>query len=170
MTWARRLAPLAAVTLALGVALLLAPGATATWTHVYLVLVAAGVVTATVRTLAGRHEAQKASMLEDALRRRAEPSGRPEDLETLERLVSIGSASAFDLYYRLRPALREIAAGVLLGRGVDLENQPERARAALGDKAWSILRPDLEPPQDRHTRTLAVADLEAVVLGIERAR
>lgn len=162
--------PLAVLTLALGVALLLAPGAAATWTHVYLVLVAAGVLAAAVRTLARRHATHKASMLEDALRMRPDPPGKPEDLETLERLVSIGSASAFDLHYRLRPALQKIAAGVLLGRGIDLESQPERARVALGETAWSILRPDLEPPEQRQSRTLPVADLEAVVLGIEGAR
>lgn len=170
MTWARRLVPLVAVTLALGVALLLAPGAAATWTHVYLVLVAAGVLATAVQALGRRQETQKPSILEAALRKRTEPPDSPDDLATLERLVSIGSASAFDLHYRLRPAMREIAGGILLGRGVDLESQPEPARAALGDRAWSILRPDLELPADRHSRALAVADLEAVVLGIEGAR
>ncbi len=170
MTQARRLLPLAAITVALGAALLVAPGAASTWVHVYLLLVAAGVLLATVRAFVHRRGPAMPSIVDPALTRRQQRASRPEDLELLERLVSIGSASAFDLHYRLRPALRTIAEGVLLGRGIDLETQPERAQVALGDAAWSLLRPDRLPPEDRQARALATGDLDAVVRGIESAR
>ena len=45
--------------------------------------------------------------------------------------MTLGTASAYDLHYRLRPTLREIAAGLLADRrGIGLDGEPERARAA----------------------------------------
>jgi hypothetical protein len=108
--------------------------------------------------------------VDGALARKPSRPSRPEDLEQLERYVTIGSASAFDLHYRLRPALVAIAEGLLWGRGVDLFAEPERARRVLGEDAWELLRPDRPPPEDRHGRALAGGELETVVAAVERVR
>ena len=90
------------------------------------------------------------STFEDALtREEPEPRGLAE-LHRLEREVELGAAGAFDLHYRLVPVLREIARGLLgTRRGIDLDRRPEQARAALGDAAWELVRPDREAPTDR---------------------
>lgn len=166
----RRALPLLALTGLLAGLLLLAPGSSSTWLHAYLVLVAAGVLAAAVRLLAAGRRATGPSVVDAALSRRAGRPARPEDLERLERLVEVGSASAFDLHYRLRPALRKVAEGILLGRGIELDAEPERARAALGEEAWSLLRPERPPPGDRRARGIAAPELDAVLRGIEGAR
>lgn len=166
----RRLLLPVLLTGALGLALLLAPGTAATWTHVYIVLLAAVVVAAALRELVARQARRTPSTFDAGLARTTDRPGRPEDLELLERYVSIGSASAYDLHYRLRPALAKIAAGILQGRGIDVATQPEAARDALGDDAWSLLRPDRQPPADREAPALTATELGEVVAAIERAR
>ena len=65
------------------------------------------------------------------------------ELDRIDRLVVLGAANEFDLHYRLRPLLRQIAAERLYGlRGVDLDGDPERAKALLGDELWEVVRPD----------------------------
>lgn len=166
----RRILFVAALTAAFGVAVLVAPGAASTWAHAYLVVLIAFVLAAAVRAFARARTPGGSSIFDAGLRRPRPAARKPEDLELLERLVTLASASAFDLHYRLRPAVREIAAGVLLRRGVELDAQPAQARALLGDQAWSLVRPDREPPTDRQARGLGAAELEAVLLGIEGCR
>lgn len=100
--------------------------------------------------------------------RREEPI---EQLETLTRVLSSASWSQRDVHYRLRPATREIATALLSRRyGVDLDRQPERARALLGDGvAWELARPDRQPPEDgygrgwsRHELAELLEELEAI--------
>ena len=56
----------------------------------------------------------------------------------------------YDLHYRLRPTLRETAAGLLaVRRGIELDREPDRGARALGDETWQLVRPDREPPDDR---------------------
>jgi len=65
------------------------------------------------------------------------------ELDRIDRLVVLGAANEFDLHYRLRPLLRQIAAERLYGRrGVDLDRDPERAKPLLGDELWEVVRPD----------------------------
>jgi hypothetical protein len=65
------------------------------------------------------------------------------ELDRIDRLVVLGAANEFDLHYRLRPLLREIAAQRLYGlRGVDLDRDPERAKPLLGDELWAVVLPD----------------------------
>lgn len=166
----RAILSVAAVTAAFGAALLLAPGAASTWAHAYLVAVTAGVLAAAVRACSRASRRQGPSVFDPALRRAQPAATTPEDLARLERLVTLGGSSAFDLHYRLRPAVREIAAGVLLRRGVELDDQPAQARALLGEQAWSLVRPDREPPHDRQGRGIEPAQLEAVLQGLEACR
>ena len=78
--------------------------------------------------------------------REAEKPERPPplaELERIDRLVVLGTANEFDLHYRLRPLLRQLAADRLFARhGVDLDRSPERARPLLGDELWALVRAD----------------------------
>ena len=81
----------------------------------------------------------------------------------------MANAAAFDVHYRLRPTVTELAAELLsAGRGIDLERQPERARAVLGDDTWEIVRPDRPQPAERHGEGIAEETLERVVTALER--
>ena len=111
---------------------------------------------------------RRGSAFDAALRgRRRQPERLPE-LAKLEREVTLGATTAFDLHYRLRPTLRRIAGELLSARrGIDLDAQPGAARAALGDEAWELVRADREPPEDRFGRGVDLARLGRVVTSLE---
>ena len=78
-------------------------------------------------------------------RRGTRPVPLPE-LARVEREVTLGRATAFDLHFRLRPRIREIAASRLADRrGIDLERRPDAAREVLDEAVWELVRPDREP-------------------------
>src|SRR5918993_978460 len=86
----------------------------------------------------------------------------------LEREVTLGQATAFDLHFRLRPTLRRIASELLHARrGIDLDANPAAARRALGDEAFELVRGDREPPLDRFGRGIDVGSLSRVVTSLE---
>jgi hypothetical protein len=65
------------------------------------------------------------------------------ELERIDRLVVLGAANEFDLHYRLRPLLRQLAGDRLYGRyGVELDSDPDRSRQLLGDQLWELVSPD----------------------------
>jgi hypothetical protein len=76
------------------------------------------------------------------------PAESTGDLARLERAVSTATAHAGELHLRLRPVLREVAADGLLRRGLDLDRDPEAARAVLAPDTWEIVRPDRPAPAD----------------------
>ena len=122
-------------------------------------------VAATSRALppAGR------SALEQALRQRRHVPARPAALLTLERRVLLATETAFEVHYRLRPVLREIAAYRLSAhRGIDLDADLDAARTALGPEAWELVRPDRQPPPDRLARGRPLAELRAAVDALEQ--
>jgi hypothetical protein len=92
-----------------------------------------------------------------------------EQLETLSRTLSAAGWNQSELHYRLRPPVREIVAARLSRRhGVDLDRQPERARALLGDgRAWELVRPDRERPQDRSARGWSRRELSELLDELE---
>lgn len=89
-----------------------------------------------------------------------------DELERIDRLVVLGSANAFDLHFRLRPLLRQVAAERLHSRGVELDRHEERARELLGDSAWELVRADRELRQ-RYGPGIAPDELERVVRALE---
>jgi hypothetical protein len=106
--------------------------------------------------------------LRPAERRRREPRTAPETLVRLEARAALGVAGAFDLHFRLRPRLRELASGLLASRrGIALDAQPERAREALGDETWDLVRENRPPPDDRLARGIPIRDLARVVESLE---
>jgi hypothetical protein len=124
-----------------------------------------GLVRAT--SLAGR--SGEASLYEIALGRRERPPERPGELEKLEREVTLAAASSFDVHFRLRPVLREIAAHRLAAqRGADLDRGSPDVREALGEELWDLVRPDREPPEDRFGPGFPLTRLRRALERLER--
>ena len=89
------------------------------------------------------------------------------ELERIDRLVVLGAANEFDLHYRLRPLLRQVAGDRLHGRyGVELDRDPERARQLLGDQLWQLVSADREVGR-RTGPGLPAAELAAHVERLE---
>ena len=155
-------------TFALLVVAAVVPGRLALATHVWLLLVCGIALVAVLRALVRAYPPAPRSPLEDAIVRRTPAEERLPSLARLEREVTLGAVSSYDLHYRLRPTLRETAAGLLaVRRGIALDAEPQRARAALGEETWQLVRPDREPPDDRLARGLGEDDLRAVVESLE---
>ena len=169
MRAALRLAELPALlTVALVVLLVVLPGRTELILHVYALAIAAIALLHLVRAVRSAYPVAAASPFDAALRKRTRRDERLPELARVERAVSLGMATAFDLHYRLRPSLRRIAGELLAARrGIDLDGSPEAARKALGDATWEILRADREPPRDRYGTGLELASLRAVVTSLE---
>ncbi|MGN6380814.1 MAG: hypothetical protein ACTHNU_17820 [Gaiellales bacterium] len=93
----------------------------------------------------------------------------PADLKACERLLRLASSSAGEAHHRLSPVLREVAAHQLAsGRSIDLERDVAAARSAVSPATWELIRPDREPPGDRHARGPSMAALESVIAELER--
>ncbi len=107
------------------------------------------------------------SGLAEALER--EPPGplRPPELERLERELTLGASTAFDLHYRLRPTLREIAGERLASRGLRLDAGGAGVEGALGEELWELVRPDREPPLRRFAAGISPAAARRVIERLE---
>ena len=111
---------------------------------------------------------RRSSPVDAALNRRPRPVTRIPELEKLEREVTLGQATAFDLHFRLRPTLRRIASELLHARrGIDLDTNPDAARRALGDETFELVRADREPPPERFARGIDLVSLGRVVDSLE---
>ena len=149
-------------------AIVLAPGRAGLITHVYLVVVAGGVLTGLVVALARSLHTTEPLLFELGLRQPSRPVERVKQLEQLEREVTLGRYNAWDLHTRLRPTVRETAAGLLAARrGVDLEREPERAAALRGADGWELVRPDHTPAQHRHAPGVDAAVLDGAISALE---
>ncbi len=155
------------LSVAAGIAMILAPDRQALVLDVYLLCLGGLILLALVRATRGAHPTRP-SAFEQALRPVREKHGRPDDLIRLEGQVTLATAAAIDLY-RFRPILQEAAAGRLLRRhGVHLEREPDRARRLLGDDAWEIVRPGHDRPREAFAPGLPLDRLTAAVEAIER--
>ncbi|HST17713.1 MAG TPA: hypothetical protein VLK36_08585 [Gaiellaceae bacterium] len=86
---------------------------------------------------------------------------RLSELERMEREVTLGAASSFDLHFRLLPDLREIARARL--ERVGKVPSPD----TLG-RWWELLAPDRPAPDDRFAKGISEAELRALVADLER--
>jgi hypothetical protein len=87
------------------------------------------------------------------------------ELDRFDRLVVLGTGNEFDLHYRLRPLLRQLAADRLDARhGIDLDREPERAQPLLGDELEALVSPDRELGR----RTAAGIDRVELARDVER--
>jgi hypothetical protein len=160
VAWAAALGALPLV-----LALVFVPGRRALSVDLYLLLIAAAAVLTLVRAVA---EAAPLTESEPAARLRRSAQRLPQ-LERTERAVLLSTSSAFDVHYRLRPILREIAIQRLsTRRGLTLEGDPAACRVVLGEQAWELVRPEREPPQLRFGPGIEQAELREVVDALER--
>lgn len=149
--------------IALAFARLLAPG----WFELELdvfILFAGGIaIVDLVLVLRESYPLQDEPAIVAALRHEPDAPQRPAQLERLERELTMATATAFDLHARLRPQLREIATMRLATRGVRLED----AEGVLDPELWELVRPDRQPPADRHGDGIAPAELRRAVEALE---
>ena len=169
----KRLLPGAALmtmlaTLAYVVARLAEPGRRALWLDVYLLVLGAIAVFAAVLATRQAFPLDRGSSLAKALEREPREPLRPQELERLEREVTLGTSTSFDLHYRLRPILREIAEQRLADRrGLRLDRGGREIQAALGEELWELVRPDRKPPEQRYTRGIEPDAVRRVVERLE---
>ena len=150
-----------------GLFLVVVPGNAAVVGHVWLVVVLAlslGVALGRLR----RELPRRTSPFDAAFVRRRRTRARPATLARVEREVTLASGTAFDVHYRLRPLLQQLAAGLLLRHGVDLERSPARSEELLGPRVWELVRPDRAAPDDRTAPGLPVAAIEQAIDDLER--
>lgn len=102
------------------------------------------------------------SVLEAWMNRGPPAPMQPQRLTELQRLVDFSGLNAFDLNYRLRVVLRQIATQRLGRRGLTMDE--DAARHALGDETWAFLAPPkgtpmiTEGPGWKHQRIAQIVD------------
>jgi hypothetical protein len=155
-------------TLALLFARFAEPGRFSLELDIYVLVLGAMALLAVVLAIRGAFTREVGSAVGKALERGPGRAVRPVELERLEREVYLGASTAFDLHYRLRPRLREVALQRLADRrGVDLDRGGRAVKEALGEELWELLRPDREPPLHRHAPGLGVEGVRKAVERLE---
>jgi hypothetical protein len=104
---------------------------------------------------------RRRSGFDAALTAPAEQATRIPGLERMEREVTLGRASSFDLHFRLLPHLREIAAA-------RLEREGKAPSAETLGRWWELLRPDRPAPDDRFAPGIPEDELRALVADLEK--
>jgi uncharacterized membrane protein len=137
------------------------PGVRNVTLHAYVLLVGGlimlGVVAAAGDAVPKRHRSEFDRALGEATR-----GDRPlHEVERMEREVTLGAATAYDLHVRLLPQLRQIAQARLERNGRVMS--PE----TLG-RWWELLRPDRPAPENRHGPGISQNELRALVSDLER--
>jgi hypothetical protein len=156
------------LTLVLVVTLAVLPGRAEVIVRVYVLVLSAFVLAHLLARLRTSLPQRTTSPVDAALSRRPRQSLRVPELERIEREVTLGQTTSFDLHFRLRPTLRRIAYELLRARrGIDLDASPEAARRALGDETWELVRADREPPHDRFAKGIDLESLRHVVVSLE---
>jgi hypothetical protein len=146
-------------------ALVFLPGRRDLALDLYLLLIGSAAVFALVRALS--HAAPRAEPEPPSRMRRT--TQRLPELERTERAVLLSGSTAFDVHYRLRPILREIAAQRLAARrGLSLDDDVVAARAVVGEETWELVRGDREPPHVRFGPGIQASELSVVVAALER--
>jgi hypothetical protein len=156
------------LTIALVAVLILLPGRSELAVRVFVLLLAAFALARLLARLRGSLPPRAVSPVDAALARHPARPARVPELERIERAVTLGLTTTFDLHFRLRPTLRRIASELLRARrGIDLDADPVRARRALGDETWELVREDREPPENRFGPGIELASLRRVVAQLE---
>jgi hypothetical protein len=156
-----------AATLAVIVTALTLPGRTSQALHWYLVVLGAIAVVAALRAITARYPVQWRASPDRTRLATPDTDERPARLRAIERVVAHATYDSVAFQTELRPILRAIAAQRLATYWtVDIDRQPEAARAILGEATWVFLTPgDLETA--RGERGVDGAALRAVVERLE---
>src|SRR5437763_2284676 len=101
-------------------------------------------------------------------RRATAPPPQPADLQSYRRMVELSIANAGHTHGRLVPELRGLAAQRLRSRShIDVDREPERARAEVFPATWELIRPDRPAPARTDAAGVSIAQLEAVIAELE---
>jgi hypothetical protein len=158
---------LAAPTALLGAVVAFAPGRVELAVRIYALLLAAAALVLALAALRRTYPRTRPLRTKGSMA--SPPPRRPALLARMEHEAALGVAGAFDLHHRLRPRVRRVASELLATRrGIALDEDPERARSALGDPTWELVRADRPAPDDRLARGIPISDLRAVVESLER--
>ena len=154
--------------LALLIARVVLPGWKELELDVYILTVGAMALLAAILATHRAFPVEESSSLAVALQREERPPVRPPDLERTERMLSMAATTAFDLHFRLRPVLREVAEQRLADRrGLRLDSGDPRVQEACGDELWEVVRPDREVPDLRYQPGLGPSVLHRLVERLE---
>ncbi len=137
------------------------PGAREIALRVYVFFAGGVVMLGLVAAVGDALPRRRHSELERALAAPGRAESDVDDLRRVEREVTLGVSSAYDLHYRLLPHLREIAE-------CRLERSGRRPSPETLGRWWELLRPDRPEPTDRRARGLSEADLRLLVEDLER--
>ncbi len=129
--------------------------------HAYVFLVGGLLMLGLVAAAGDRVPHRHRSELDAALTASKRPRKQLPEIEKLQREVTLATASAYDLHYRLLPHLREIAEMRLSRSGKSATQE------TLG-RWWALLRPDRPPPDDRFGKGISETDLRALVADLAR--
>ena len=129
--------------------------------HIYVFLLGALLMLGVVAAAGDSVPRRLRSELDRALAEGGHRERRVPELERTEREVTLATATAYDLHFRLLPHLREIA-----------QSRLERSGKTSGPDTlgpwWDLLRPDRPEPADRFAPGIKQAELRALVADLER--
>jgi uncharacterized membrane protein len=137
------------------------PGARNIAIYIYVFVVGALVMFVIVSAFGDALPHRRRSPFEQALVAAEHTERTPAQVEQMERAVTLGVASSYDLHVRLLPYLREIAQ-------CRLERTGRRPSPETLGRWWELLRPDRPEPADRFGPGLSQSDLRALVADLER--
>jgi hypothetical protein len=134
-----------------------------------------GVGLVALRVLVGAVSRQPIAPWKDEFDRAAageppEDEPPPRSFVEASRLVDVVAGTAGDVHFRVRPALREVAAHRLLSRDGILLDDPAQAaevEARCGPLLWGIVRSDRPEPHDRRVHEFERADADELVTRLE---
>ena len=158
----------ALATVALVVVAVLLPGRRPLEEDIYVLVVGGMAVFAAVLAARRAYPLSGRSAIAEALESEPRKAVPPPDLDRTERVLSMSTNAAFDVHFRLRPILREIAEQRLADRrGLRLDSGDQRVREALGDELWEIVRPEREQPSKRFGEGIPPDRMERVIERLE---
>jgi hypothetical protein len=134
----------------------------------YLVFAAGLLSLAAARIAAGAFPAPR-DVVRRVVRQPARRYAAPESLTALDDVVALAQADQYDLHFRLRPILVDIAdAGLTAGHGADLGGRSARARSLLTAQTWELVRPERPRPERSARRGIETSSLAAILDELER--
>ncbi len=137
------------------------PGLRNVTLHIYVFLVGGMLMLGIVAAAGDSVPRRLRSELDRALTQEGDKRHRLPEVERVQREVTLATASAYDLHFRLLPHLREIAQ-------CRLERSGKTSGPDTLGPWWELLRPDRPEPEDRFAPGIKQADLRALVSDLER--
>jgi hypothetical protein len=150
-------------TIPLVVVLIVFPGESSHALDVYVVFLGALFLLALVRVAPGEHETTFPTPP-----RHDVPPDHIVELDRLERDVVLATGSELEQHVRISPLLRDVVEDRLWrSRGIELEQNPDRAREILGDELYELVKPGRPDPNARYFHGLDLKELNRVLDRIE---